>query len=137
MLMETSEYSLHFGNKSFLGITHKLCGNHVIEPVAGGQRHVQTLTNTFWNFSNLFDFFLIFHILTWRISLSPLLTAKQMQLRLYHHHLSLPSLPTALALNQTPYRRYVKVSLYVQPCLSLPALQQHAFNMTSTCHPRF
>jgi hypothetical protein len=60
-----------------------------------------------------------------------------MQLRLYHHHLSLSSLPTALALNQTHYRRYVKVSLYVHPCLSLPTLQQHAFNMRSTCHPVF
>jgi hypothetical protein len=36
MLMETNEYSLHFGNKSFLGVTHKLGRNHVIEPVAGG-----------------------------------------------------------------------------------------------------
>ena len=93
MLIETDEYSLHFGNKSLQGFIHELPRNHVNEQVAGGERHwehypvffgifpdfsnfwifkiysepiaggkrpVQTLTNISWNFSNLFDFFWFF-----------------------------------------------------------------------------
>ncbi len=39
--------------------------------MAGGNRLLQTLTDILWDFSNFFEIFLIFHILTWKFSPSP------------------------------------------------------------------
>jgi hypothetical protein len=50
-------------------------------------------------FSDLFEFYVNFHVLHDRISLTPLLAAKQMQLRL-HHHLSFPHFPLAWPLTK-------------------------------------
>jgi hypothetical protein len=77
VLIDTGEYLLHIGDKSFQGVSKFFCRNWINEPVAGGERPIQNpsgLSSIFW------DFFLNFHVLTWRISLSPQVVAHECNL---------------------------------------------------------
>jgi hypothetical protein len=77
MLIDASEYLLHFGGKSFQGVSKNICRNWINEPVAGGERPIQTFSGLS---PILGDFILNFHILTWRISPSPQVVAHQCKL---------------------------------------------------------